>query len=88
MEVPNPLLEGYEEQQQITNIDTDIALEFMAVKIGDVSDNAQPNALVAGEDRSFNGRLDFRVSDQKVEAGKSYVVDFSLADLNKIEGYQ
>jgi len=88
MDAPNPLLEGYEQSHKVTNIDTDIMLEFMAVKVGDVNNSAKPNALVAGEDRSFNGTLDFHVKDQSLEEGKSYVVDFTIADLAKIEGYQ
>ncbi len=88
MEAPNPLLEGYEQESKITNIDTDISLEFMAVKVGDVNNSAKPNDLVVAEDRSFNGSLDFHVKDQAIEAGKSYVIDFDLAELDKIEGYQ
>ncbi|MFK7980175.1 MAG: Calx-beta domain-containing protein [Saprospiraceae bacterium] len=88
MDAPNPLLDGFEEQHKITNMDTNVALEFMAVKIGDVNDSAQPNALAAAEDRNFNGYLDFKVQNQTVKAGQSYVIDFTVADLDKIQGYQ
>lgn len=88
MGAPNPLLEGYEQTSNVTNIDTDITLEFMAVKVGDVNNSAKPNALIAGEDRNFNGSLDIHVVDQAIETGKSYVIDFKLNDLATIEGYQ
>lgn len=88
MEAPNPLVEGYEQESRVIDIDKDVVLEFMAVKVGDVNNSAKPNALVAGEDRSVNGSLDFHVSDLEVEAGKSYVVNFNLEHLNQIEGYQ
>ncbi len=88
MDSVNPLTEGYTEEHTIENINKDVALEFMAVKIGDVNGTAKPNALVAGEDRSTNGTIVIDAIDQQVVAGQSYVVDFSVENLNQLEGYQ
>ena len=88
MDAVNPLTEGYEEEHTIFNINKDVALEFMAVKVGDVNGNAKPNAFVASEDRSTNGTITIQANDQEVVSGRSYVVDFSVENLNQIEGYQ
>jgi len=88
MNAPNPLADGYQQEHTITAIDENVSLDFMAVKVGDVNGNAKPNGLLASEDRSFNGTLDFHVQDQEVQAGKSYLVHFNLSNPTKIEGYQ
>jgi len=88
MDTVNPLNEGFVEEHVITNIDQDVSLEFMAVKVGDVNGNAKPNALATSEDRSTNGTITIQANDQYVVVGQSYVVDFSVENLNQLAGYQ
>ncbi|MEM1119291.1 MAG: Calx-beta domain-containing protein [Bacteroidota bacterium] len=88
MDELNPLEKGYAEQHTITNIDRDVKLDFMAVKIGDVNGNAKPNALVASEERNKKRKLIIKTADQQLQAGQSYIVDFHATDQNQIEGYQ
>lgn len=88
MNKENPLLEGYEEKHTIKDIQQDVTLDFMAVKIGDINGNARPNDFVASEDRNTKGTINIRVADQKVIAGQSYVVDFDINNLPQIAGYQ
>jgi hypothetical protein len=62
--------------------------DFVAVKIGDVDGSAQANNLMAVENRSFEGTFAFTVADAELKAGNEYTVEFTAADLARIEGYQ
>ncbi|NBC07637.1 MAG: T9SS type A sorting domain-containing protein, partial [Bacteroidetes bacterium] len=62
--------------------------DFVAVKIGDVDGNAQANSLAAVENRSFEGTFAFNVAEAELKAGNEYTVEFTAADLARIEGYQ
>ncbi len=88
MNASNPLIDGYQQEHTITAIDENVSLDFMAVKVGDVNGNAKPNALLASEDRNFNGTIDFHVQDQEVQVGQSYAIDFKLNNPTNIDGYQ
>ena len=62
--------------------------DFVAVKIGDVDGSAQANSLAAVENRSFEGTFAFNVADAELKAGNEYTVEFTAADIARIEGYQ
>ena len=84
----NPILEGYLDYHQVDNISKNEQINFTAVKIGDVNGTARPNSLVNTEERNFNGSLDLHVTNQYVEKGKRYTVNFSSHQFKEILGYQ
>ena len=61
--------------------------QFVALKVGDVSGNADPNNLQAGDSRS-DETLTFTVTDQELIAGETYTIDFTIEDIKNLVGYQ
>ncbi len=61
--------------------------EFVALKVGDVSGNADPSNLQVGDTRTEEA-LTFTVQDQKLLAGETYTVDFTTEDFKNLVGYQ
>jgi hypothetical protein len=64
---------------------SELANHFIAVKIGDVNEDAKTN-LQQVEDRSTNGTLFFDLEDRTVKAGQVVEVTFKAAD--RVPGYQ
>ena len=64
----------------------DFAADFVAIKVGDVNGDAAPNSILGVEDRTFNGNLVFNASEQNVQIGDEFTVDFTAAQ--NVEGYQ
>ncbi len=59
-------------------------LDFIAVKIGDVSGDADPNLLQNGDTRET---IAFQIPDQKLEAGKEYSFTIPKEALSNILGF-
>ncbi len=84
----NPWYEEFPESRNINNLSEDMMSEdFIAAKIGDVNGSATPNATVI-EERNVNGLFTLQTEDLRLEAGEQYTVNFTAADLDKIQGYQ
>ena len=62
--------------------------DFVAVKIGDVNNDARTNALLGVEGRSFAGTFALNAEEAEVKAGGEYTVAFTAADIASVEGYQ
>jgi len=62
--------------------------DFIAVKIGDINENAIPNSLVSSEVRTAKETMKLLVTDRYVNAGQAINVDFRSNDLATIQGYQ
>ena len=86
MDTKNPL-EAYEEEHQLVNASDGMQVDFIGVKIGDVSGDAVTNELMTTEPRSQNGALKINVLNQDIKKGERYLVEFNL-DQATIEGYQ
>ncbi|MFK7935243.1 MAG: T9SS type A sorting domain-containing protein, partial [Saprospiraceae bacterium] len=87
-EPANPWVEAFPEVINFNNLDVDqTAADFIAIKIGDLNNSAQANALLGTDERTTAGELPFNVADQKVIAGNEYTVEFT-AELADVEGYQ
>jgi len=85
----NPAAESFTEVASIGNLTNNTEAHFIAVKIGDVNITATANrGLLSGESRTTAGTLDFTAKDISFEAGKIFNADISLANLEKVEGYQ
>jgi len=61
--------------------------QFVGLKVGDVSGNADPSNLQAGDSRS-DETLSFTVKDQEIIAGETYTIDFTTTDIKNLVGYQ
>ena len=65
-----------------------MAMDFTAVKIGDVNGNARPNSLHEAEVRTSPEVLELQVAEQYLKAGNTYEVVFTTEQLADIQGYQ
>ena len=83
----NPLSEEFSEVYDVTNLSTDMAVNFIAVKVGDLNSNAVPNNFIGAESRSTVGTMNFNVQDRFVQAGEKVTVEFA-SDLATTQGYQ
>ena len=84
----NPWKEVFPEVININDLNEDLTEEdFIAVKIGDVDLNAQPNSLMA-ESRTVSGLFLLEVDELEMKAGNTYQIDFRAKELSDIQGYQ
>ena len=74
---PNdPLSEAFPEAVNIQNLTSDLsALDFVAIKVGDVTENASPN-LLTNETREKEGELIFKTQNRKVKKGEEISLVF------------
>ena len=61
---------------------------FIGIKVGDVTGNANPGLLVGGDDRDFKGELNLEIQDQKFEAGDRVEVPITSINFEQVLGYQ
>jgi hypothetical protein len=83
-----PLLENFPEVGSIKDLQKDMEMSFVAIKVGDVNGNAQPNALMMTEERTSADIFEIIAQDRDLKAGVSYQIDFTTKALHTIQGYQ
>ena len=81
----NPAAEAYPESVQLTEMEDELKIDFMAVKIGDVNQSVSFAQSNEASSRSFKS---IHVKDQLLKAGATYTVDFMLPVGTTLEGYQ
>ncbi len=81
----SPAQEDYRETVTLSDMEAEMQVDFMAVKIGDVNESASFDQALATESRSFTA---IQVANQVLEAGQTYTVDFVLPATTTLEGYQ
>jgi len=64
------------------------AANFVAVKVGDVSGDAEPQTINGVDGRTFNGSFYLNAKDVEFEAGDKVEVAFTSEDLKSTSGYQ
>ncbi len=85
----NPFTIPFPEVMNYNNLNTAMDIsDFIAVKIGDVNNDATPNAILGVDDRTYNGTLTFAIKDQAFEAGQTIAVPFTADDFSSVLGYQ
>ncbi len=83
----NPFQTSFPEVISFNDLEeSEMAADFVAVKIGDVNDSAIPSGLVGTENRTTAGQLLFDVKDQQLKAGQEYTIDFAAQ--SDVLGYQ
>lgn len=83
----NTPLSEIQETYQIPDVQGTIHTDFVAVKIGDVSSNAQTTALLSATPRSNHPALQMTIADQLLKAGERYEIQLELADQD-YQGFQ
>ncbi len=68
-------------------IDETVESSFMAIKMGDVTDNARAKNIGSVEVRT-SGELNLMMDEQNFEAGELVTVNFKASNFNQIDGYQ
>jgi len=84
----NPWYETFPELSSVNDISGVNQVDFTAIKIGDVNDDADMSNANKIDFRTFDEHLNFFVSNQKFEKGKQVEVDFTSDNFNEILGYQ
>jgi|GEM_PF-273619 len=82
----NPFQAQFPETKSVADVQgSQLADDFVAVKIGDVNNTALANSFNSADDRSA-GTLLFDVDDRAVKAGETFSVTFKAAD--RVQGWQ
>ncbi|MFK7983885.1 MAG: T9SS type A sorting domain-containing protein [Saprospiraceae bacterium] len=81
------LAENFSEAYNINDLGGDMAIDFVAVKIGDLNGTAIPNSVMGAESRTTAGTLTLNATDRLVQAGETVTVAFT-ADMANAAGYQ
>ena len=84
----NPFATTFSEMVAINGLTEGEQHDFVAIKIGDVTGNAETNGFTNADDRTFVDELVFNVTDQQLKAGETYEVSFRADNFEAIHGYQ
>ncbi|MBK9107884.1 MAG: T9SS type A sorting domain-containing protein [Saprospiraceae bacterium] len=87
---PNPTLpwNGTPREAGVTIVNDEKHIaDFVAVKMGDVTNNARGHN-VAGSSTRSNGKLNLEVENNTTVAGELYKVEFKSSNFTNISGYQ
>jgi len=84
----NPFADEFLEFVTINDIqESNLNVNFVAVKVGDVNLSASPNATLGAEGRNIAGTFAINADDAQLTAGEEMEVEFT-ASLDEITGYQ
>jgi len=76
----------FPEDYPLTNPTSDMQVDFIGIKMGDINSNANTNLLGGGEE--IGAPLAFTVQDQRLVAGESYTISFNAKDFEDVIGFQ
>lgn len=83
----NPWKEAFPEAIGMVNLDHDIKANFVGIKVGDLNQSATVTAFQTPDLRSGEN-FKLLVNNLNLEAGNTYEIPVTAADLGKITGYQ
>ncbi|WP_421800248.1 T9SS type A sorting domain-containing protein [Haliscomenobacter sp.] len=83
----NPWAAAFPEVVSINDIASNVAANFVAIKVGDVNASASVNGATSAEIRTSED-FKLKTQEQNLKAGNEYKVSFSAEDLKNIQGYQ
>ena len=84
----NPLNSVINEVVSVNDISGVQAANFVAVKVGDVSGDAEAQNINGVDGRTFNGSFYLNAKDVEFEAGETIEVAFTSEELKAVAGYQ
>ena len=83
----NPLVHSFPEFLNYNQLlASELQKDFIAIKIGDVNNSANPRNKATG--RSTKTPISFEVNDINLKAGEEYHIPFRAADISQLLGYQ
>ncbi len=84
-----PWLSTLEESYRIYNLQSDMDIDFIGIKVGDVNGSVTPNLLEKDlSDRSQRWSLRFEVVDRELERGDGQWIDVLVNNYERISGWQ
>lgn len=83
----NPFAESFQEDYVITNLDNDMHIDFVAVKVGDVNGSAVMNANNSSIDRRSDKAIEITYPSMDIQKNQNIEVPFYVQS-NGVEGYQ
>jgi len=78
---------SFPEDYPLNNPSTDMQVDFIGIKMGDINANASTQDLLGGEDQ-IGAPLQFEVLDLELEAGQSYNIPFVAKNFEDVIGFQ
>lgn len=84
----NPFASDIAEDYEILNFDTDMVIDFVGVKIGDVNNSAQANVNDIPQEDTVEKRFDISVEETLYKKGDIAELIFSMKDIDVIDGVQ
>lgn len=81
----DPWKDNWPEYYHIEPLTGDMAIDFVGVKIGDVTGDVQTNVVGGNDTRSV---YSLTLKDRKVSKGEMVEIPFTLKDLESVEGLQ
>ena len=86
----NPWEEDFPQSITTTSLQEELmTANFVAVKIGDVNNTANPNQFNgSGEERTEGEPFVFILEDEELNVGEEHIVTFNAKDIAAIEGFQ
>ncbi|MEM9819836.1 MAG: HYR domain-containing protein [Bacteroidota bacterium] len=85
----NPFLPSFPEEITINDLEqSQHGMNFIAIKTGDVNSSVAMSNLDQQGDTRNDQQLTFRMEDQLMEVGESYLFEFKAKDFNQLLGYQ
>ncbi len=83
----NPLQEPFAQSYDIYNMNSDMAIDYIGVKIGDVNNTVKANRAIEGEVRS-SSRLNFAIEEKAVEKGEMVEIPVYADNFDKVYAFQ
>lgn len=84
----NPLESGFPESYEVSLFNATGSIDFVGIKVGDLSGNVQPNQYRPASDRSASQSLQLQIKDQNFVAGESVSVTISAREWEAIRACQ
>jgi len=84
----NPWSTAFPEVYDIKNLNSNMAINFEAIKIGDVTGDVKANAASPNEVRTLVDKVNFAVQEQNLVPGELVTVSFTAENFKNISGYQ
>ncbi len=84
----DPWSQTFPEQYNITNLNADMIVDFVAVKVGDLNCSAKPNSLISSQSRTGGEKVILSANDAQLKAGESQTLVVSLPTAEELYSCQ
>ncbi len=84
----NPWKTPFPEVYNIPTLNNNMTIDFVGIKVGDVTGDVKASAAAKNEVRNNAGTLSFVLDDQSLQKGHTYKLAVKAKDFNNTIGYQ